>query len=85
MVWCTSDYGILAASKTASAINDLMWDPYTTNEFSSVGERGNVLFWLLDETQGKYSLNVHEASVPEELMTPKYNVGVHFVSSQERP
>ena len=74
VVWSTDDYNILAASKTASPIHHLSWDPYTANEFASVGERGTVLFWLLDETQGKFSLNVHEASVPEELLVPKHNV-----------
>ncbi|XP_072042911.1 WD repeat-containing protein 90-like [Amphiura filiformis] len=73
VVWSTDDYTILAASKTASPIHHVAWDPYTPNEFASVGERGTVLFWLLDETQARYSLNVHEASVPEELLQPKHN------------
>ena len=80
VVWSTDDYNILAASKTASPIHHLSWDPYTANEFASVGERGTVLFWLLDETQGKFSLNVHEASVPEELLVPKHNVSTIYLA-----
>ena len=68
MVWSTVDYTLLAASKTALPVHSLLWDPYTANEFTSVGEKGTILFWLLDESQGRVSLNVHEANVPQELM-----------------
>ncbi|XP_063961233.1 WD repeat-containing protein 90-like isoform X2 [Lytechinus pictus] len=68
VVWSTQDYSILAASKTALPVHSLLWDPYTSNEFTSVGEKGTILFWLLDESQGRVNLNVHEAQVPQELM-----------------
>ena len=68
MVWSTIDYSLLAASKTALPVHSLLWDPYTANEFTSVGEKGTILFWLLDESLGRISLNVHEANVPQELM-----------------
>ncbi|XP_070579992.1 WD repeat-containing protein 90-like isoform X2 [Ptychodera flava] len=68
VVWNTNDYSVIAASKTALPVHELRWDPYSPNEFVSVGARGTVLFWLLDETHQQCSLNVHEADVPEELM-----------------
>ncbi|KAJ8037449.1 WD repeat-containing protein 90 [Holothuria leucospilota] len=68
VVWDTQDYAILAASKTALPIHDLVWDPHSPNEFATVGERGTVLFWLLDETHEKFALNIHEAVVPQDLM-----------------
>ncbi|KAJ7372636.1 WD repeat-containing protein 90 [Desmophyllum pertusum] len=48
-----------------------MWDPYTANEFTSVGQDGSVLFWLLDDTGEKMTLNVHEPEVPGELVQSK--------------
>ena len=74
VIWSTHDYTLLAASKTAQPVHALAWDPYTTNEFSSVGETGTLLFWMLDETQGRFSLSVHEAGVPEDVMGSKHMV-----------
>lgn len=68
VVWSTRNYEILTTSKTTSAIHDLKWDPFSVNEFVSVGQDGSVLFWLLDETKNNACLNVHEAEVPEELL-----------------
>lgn len=68
MVWSTLNYEILTTSKTTTAIHDLKWDPFSVNEFVSVGQGGSVLFWLLDETRNNVCLNVHEADVPEELL-----------------
>ncbi|XP_071478368.1 WD repeat-containing protein 90-like [Diadema antillarum] len=68
VVWSTQDYVLLAASRTALPVHQLLWDPYTANEFATVGEAGTMLFWLLDESQGKVALNVHEAAVPQDLM-----------------
>ena len=58
VIWGTKDYNVLTSSYTQAPIHDLSWDPYTMNEFVSVGEDGNVLFWLLDETRGSFNLNV---------------------------
>ena len=58
VIWGTKDYNVLTSSYTQVPIHDLSWDPYTMNEFVSVGEDGNVLFWLLDETRGSFNLNV---------------------------
>ena len=58
MVWCTRDMVVLAASCARHPVHDVMWDPYTANEFASVGQDGSVLFWLLDETGEKLTLNV---------------------------
>ena len=44
------------------------------NEFSSVGQNGTVLFWLLDETATNICLNVHEAEVPDDLLRLKHGV-----------
>nr|XP_006813552.1 PREDICTED: WD repeat-containing protein 90-like [Saccoglossus kowalevskii] len=74
VVWNTVDYSVVANSKTALPIHELYWDPYSSNEFASVGSRGTVLFWLLDETQQRCSLNVHEADVPDELLSTKQMV-----------
>ncbi|XP_069124737.1 WD repeat-containing protein 90-like isoform X4 [Argopecten irradians] len=68
VVWSTYDYEILTSSRVTSPIHELKWDPYTVNEFASVGENGTVLFWLLDETTSEVCLNVHEAEVPEDLL-----------------
>lgn len=68
VVWSTNNYEILTTSRAASPIHELKWDPYTVNEFASVGQNGTVLFWLLDETTSDVCLNVHEADVPEELL-----------------
>lgn len=67
VVWCASSYIVLTSAKTDGAINSLRWDPYTVNEFATVGEQGVLCFWLLDET-ARHSLSVHEADVPEELL-----------------
>ncbi|XP_068672849.1 WD repeat-containing protein 90-like isoform X2 [Montipora foliosa] len=71
VVWCTRDMIILAASYSRQPVHDIMWDPYTASEFTSVGQEGSVLFWLLDETGGKLTLNVHEPEVPDELVQSK--------------
>ena len=65
VVWCTRDLVVLAASYARYPVHDVMWDPYTANEFTSVGQDGSVLFWLLDETGDKMTLNVslHRCSV----------------------
>ncbi|XP_041363253.1 WD repeat-containing protein 90-like isoform X2 [Gigantopelta aegis] len=68
VVWSTTNYDTLSITKTAHPIHDLKWDPFTMNEFASVGANGNLLFWLLDETSSDVCLNVHEADVPEELL-----------------
>ncbi|XP_077979468.1 WD repeat-containing protein 90-like [Glandiceps talaboti] len=74
VVWNTIDYSVIAASKTAVPVHELHWDPYSASEFVSVGSKGTVLFWLLDETHQKCSLNVHEPDVPEELLDTKHMV-----------
>ncbi|XP_067044850.1 WD repeat-containing protein 90-like isoform X1 [Acropora muricata] len=71
VVWCTRDMIILAASYARHPVHDVMWDPFTASEFTSVGQDGSVLFWLLDETGGKHVLNVHEPEVPVELVQSK--------------
>ncbi|XP_052262541.1 WD repeat-containing protein 90-like isoform X2 [Dreissena polymorpha] len=71
VVWSTQSYCILTTSKAASPIHHLRWDPYTVNEFSSVGQNGTVLFWLLDETTSNIGLNVHEGEVPDDLLYKK--------------
>ena len=74
VVWSTDSYGILTTSKAASPIHSLKWDPYTVNEFASVGQNGTVLFWLLDETTTNICLNVHDAEVPDDLLRLKHGV-----------
>lgn len=71
VVWDTHDYTILTVSRAALPIHELAWDPHSPNEFATVGEGGTVLFWLLDETHEKFSLNIHEADVPQDLMDTK--------------
>jgi hypothetical protein len=62
---------------TDQPIHDLLWDPYTVNEFASVGQNGTLLFWLLDETGTDVALNVHEADVPEELLQTHHLVSAY--------
>ena len=63
VVWSTSDYVVLTTSYAKEPLHDMLWDPYTVNEFVSVGQNGTVLFWLLDETSGTVGLNVSTQSV----------------------
>ncbi|CAH3162897.1 unnamed protein product [Porites lobata] len=81
VVWCTRDLVVLTASYARHPVHDVMWDPYTANEFASVGQDGSVLFWLLDETGEKLTLNVHEPEVPEELMQSKKRDEYHAFTS----
>ena len=74
VVWSCYDYSILTTSKTNQPVYELRWDPYTMNEFVTVGQNGSILFWLLDETQANASLNVHEAEVPEDLLQTHHMV-----------
>ncbi len=78
VVWSTHTCTILTSTTPDYPVYDLKWDPYTVNEFASVGANGTVLFWLLDETASNYSLNVHEAEVPEDLLQTH-----HMVREQE--
>ncbi|RMX43573.1 hypothetical protein pdam_00010827, partial [Pocillopora damicornis] len=71
VVWSTRDLVVLASSFARHPVHDIMWDPYTANEFCSVGQDGSVLFWLLDETGDQMTLNVHEPEVPDELTQSK--------------
>ena len=75
VVWSTSNYSVLTSTHTSLPIHHLRWDPYTVNEFASVGENGTVLFWLLDETGAEAALNFHEAEVPEDLLQTHHMVG----------
>lgn len=75
VVWSTYNYEILTTSQTEYPIHDLKWDPYTVNEFASVGQDGQVLFWLLDETTAEVCLNLHQTDVPEELLQKHHVVG----------
>ncbi|XP_013393033.1 WD repeat-containing protein 90-like [Lingula anatina] len=68
VVWDTKTYAVLTTSHTSLPIHQLTFDPYTMNEFVTVGQNGSVLFWLLDETGADVVLNVHEAEVPEEVL-----------------
>lgn len=76
VVWSTYNYDILTMSRAASPINELKWDPYTVNEFATVGQNGTLLFWLLDETTNDICLNVHEAEIPDELVQVPHMVCV---------
>ena len=68
VLWSTNTYTVLTSTKTMRPIHDLVWDPYTVNEFASVGEAGTLSFWLLDETQAQVTLSVHEAQLPDDLL-----------------
>ena len=58
VVWSTRDWEILTSSTSRSPVHELQWDPYTGNEFVSVGQDGSVSFWLLDEATGNIVMNV---------------------------
>lgn len=80
VVWDTVMYLVMATSMAAAPIHCLKWDPFTVNEFISVGEQGTVLFWLLEETVAEVCLNVHEADLPDELDYGGSEVGALLVS-----
>ena len=63
-IWSTIDYELLATSSTRYPIHAVRWDPYTMNEFATVGQNGSVLFWLLDETKQQVALNVGLFNLP---------------------
>ncbi|XP_065066075.1 WD repeat-containing protein 90-like [Rhopilema esculentum] len=67
VIWSTMDYTVLVSTFTRYPIHAVSWDPFTMNEFATVGQNGSVLFWLLDETKQQAFLNIHEAEVPEEI------------------
>lgn len=69
VVWSTYSLDVIVATRALTPVLDLAWDPYTVNEFTSVGVDGTMLFWLLDETGAKAELNVHEAEVPDDLLS----------------
>ena len=58
-------------------MHDVKWDPYTVNEFASVGDTGTLSFWLLDETQAEVTLSVHEAQLPHDLLGTHHMVCAH--------
>ena len=59
-MWDTRDYSIVATAKPPCPIHSVKWDPYTVNEFLSVGANAAVLFWLVDETNDTISLSVSD-------------------------
>ncbi|RUS75529.1 hypothetical protein EGW08_016719, partial [Elysia chlorotica] len=76
IVWETKTFQQVASSSALGApVHCLMWDPFTVNEFVTVGDAGTVLFWLLEESgrgntvvrgggeggASTYSLSVQEA------------------------
>ena len=82
VVWETKSFQQVASSSAVAApVHGLLWDPYTVNEFVTVGEAGTVMFWLLGESGRRttdvrgggeggactYSLSVQEAELPLEL------------------
>jgi len=79
ILWSTYTYTILTSTKTSQPIHDLKWDPYTVNEFASVGEAGTLCFWLLDETQAEVTLSVHEAQLPDDLLGMHHMVCSHCI------
>jgi len=78
VLWSTYTYTVLTSTKTSQPIHELKWDPYTVNEFASVGDAGTLSFWLLDETQAEVTLSVHEAQLPHDLLGTHHMVSVHF-------
>ncbi|KAL8597433.1 hypothetical protein ACOMHN_050931 [Nucella lapillus] len=78
VVWSTGNYTMLTSARTDKAIHSLRWDPYTVNEFASVGERGALYFWLLDETTPHVCLSVHQADVPDSLVRQQGNKAAAF-------
>ena len=85
VVWSTYTYTVLTSTKTSQPVHDIKWDPYTVNEFASVGEAGTLSFWLLDETQAEVTLSVHEAQLPDDLLRTHHMVCVWCPLSHELP
>ena len=81
VLWSTYTYTVLTSTKTSKPIHALKWDPYTVNEFASVGDCGTLSFWLLDETQAEVTLSVHEAQLPHDLLGTHHMVCVRFSAS----
>eukprot|EP00051_Salpingoeca_urceolata_P017149 m.231562 g.231562 ORF g.231562 m.231562 type:complete len:1844 (-) comp18876_c0_seq6:786-6317(-) len=65
-VWSVNTGEQLAASQAEYPVNGVQWDPYNSQEFVSVGQHSSLLFWMLDETSGDATLNVHCTTVPSE-------------------
>jgi hypothetical protein len=74
VIWSTHSYTVLTSTTTSQPIHDVRWDPYTVNEFASVGAGGTLLFWLLDETRSEVGLSVHEAQLPDNLLATHHVV-----------
>ena len=58
VVWFTRDYTVLTSSSLASPIHAFSWDPFVANEFTTIGRDKSVMFWILEENLGKFTLKV---------------------------
>jgi len=81
VLWSTYTFTVLTSTKTSQPVHDVKWDPYTVNEFASVGDAGTLSFWLLDETQAQVTLSVHEAQLPDDLLGTHHMVSLYYIHS----
>lgn len=64
-VWVVQTGTMIAAAQAEVPINRMQWDPCSPCEFATVGQRGLLQFWHVDESQAVPVLNVHTAATPE--------------------
>lgn len=59
-LWSSQDYSLLTASTLASAVHEVQWDPYTAYEFTAVGAKASISFWVVEEEmrEGRYQMKV---------------------------
>ena len=75
VIWLTSNYQIVTAAKSDHVIHDVRWDPFSVNEFATVGEKGALCFWLLEDSSQDDTgcLSLCEASIPPEVLKAEKN------------
>jgi WD40 repeat protein len=66
-VWEVGSGELLAASQSDWPVNAVAWDPSSLSEFVTVGEAGQLNFWMVAGDEERPVLHVHAAAVPEEL------------------
>ena len=59
-LWSSQDYSLLTASTLTSAVHEVQWDPYTAYEFTAVGAKASISFWVVEEEmrEGRYQMKV---------------------------
>ena len=67
-VWDASSHELLVCSRLVGAVHDARWNPRTSLEFATAGERGRLLFWTLESLTARSS--ARNGQLPESPEAP---------------